>query len=199
MLGIGTQQDANVTRKWASWLMRGGTYTNPNQAAEEQPAPAPAPALSPLDLDTATEQQQPRSERPQFFPLPQEVIREDLKYADATRLRFWVRLLREEVIREAGYNNHQSLLISQLRALTDVQQRELATARVTLRKMAGQLERSKIVEASFVNMNEINHSALRMAGKSRLNAQDDREALLGELDRLKLENATLKKRLNEHR
>ena len=186
MLGIGTQQDANVTRKWASWLMRGGTYTNPNQPAEEQPSPAPA-----LVLETTTEQ------RPQFFPLSQEVIRDDLKYADATRLRFWVRLLREEVIREAGYNNHQSLLISQLRALTDVQQRELATARVTLRKMAGQLERSKLVQASFNNMNVINHSALRMAGKSRLNAQDDREALLGELDRLKLENATLKKRLNE--
>ena len=53
------------------------------------------------------------------------------------------------------------------------------------------------IEAKTVtNVSAISNQALRMAGKSRLNAQDEREAMLGLLDSLRKENAELKLKIS---
>ena len=130
--------------------------------------------------------------KPHVLPVSQDHLRNELKYAEPARLRFWVKILREEVIREAAYNNHQSILISQLRALVDAQMRELVGARVSLRKMKGNFERANVQRHQIENVSSISHDALRMAGKSRMDAQDEREALSQENEKLREENARLR-------
>ena len=205
MLGVGSPEEAERTTTWARWLLRGGVYGV--YSNDEPPPTAPMEEkISAADLASASAAGLLKKKRmntqdsgyypPQVLPIAQtqEHIRNSIKYADATRLRFWVKTLRDEVIREAAFNNHQSILISQLRALCDAQQRELATARVTLRRMKGSVERSKINTKRNDEISAISHNALRMAGKSRLNAEDERESMMGELERLRTENAMLRNR-----
>ena len=106
-------------------------------------------------------------------------------------MRYWVKILREEVVREAAFNNHQSILVTQLRSLVDAQQRELVAARVSLRRMQSRLVAAKMEADTITNVSAISHEALRMAGKSRLDAQDERENLLATVDLLRSENARL--------
>jgi hypothetical protein len=194
MLGVGSPEDAQEVTQWAKWLLRGGAYSvdntpklptsttiNTKVSAGELASQSTAAVLDSGYIG--------RSEH--VLPVNQEHVRNSIKHADAHRLRYWVKILREEVVREAAFNNHQSILVTQLRSLVDAQQRELVAARVSLRRMQSRLVAAKMEADTITNVSAISHEALRMAGKSRLDAQDERENLLATVDLLRSENARL--------
>jgi hypothetical protein len=200
VLGAGNEYDASRASHWARWLLKGGTYSN-KDSTNSPKENLSAAAAQDIALTSAAENWEGGhtssiKDTPQVLPISQEHIRGSIKSADVIRLRFWVKTLREEVIREAAYNNHQSLLINQLRSLSDQQQRELAAARVSLKRMQSRLVMQQIEAKTVTNVSAISNQALRMAGKSRLNAQDEREAMLGLLDSLRKENAELKLKIS---
>ena len=199
--GVGSHEDAQRTTQWARWLLRGGMYSN----EDSQPrldSSSNSQSSSECDLGVGATFFSPEKESEEFvgrpphiLPVSQDHIRENLKYAEPARLRFWLKILREEVVREAAYNNHQSILISQLRSLVDAQQRELVAARVALCRMKGNMRRRELDAEARQNISAISHDALRMAGKSRLDAQDERESMMIELERLRKENERLRMRV----
>jgi len=201
--GVGSHEDAQRTTQWARWLLRGGMYSNedsqpPLDSSSSNSQSSSDPTITGVGatfFSPEKESEEFVGRPPHILPVSQDHIRENLKYAEPARLRFWLKILREEVVREAAYNNHQSILISQLRSLVDAQQRELVAARVALRRMKGNMRRRELDAEARQNISAISHDALRMAGKSRLDAQDERESMMIELERLRKENERLRMRV----
>lgn len=200
--GVGSHEDAQRTTQWARWLLRGGMYSNEDSQPRLDSSSNSQSSSDPTITGVGATFFSPEKESEEFvgrpphiLPVSQDHIRENLKYAEPARLRFWLKILREEVVREAAYNNHQSILISQLRSLVDAQQRELVAARVALCRMKGNMRRRELDAEARQNISAISHDALRMAGKSRLDAQDERESMMIELERLRKENERLRMRV----
>jgi|TARA_B100000767_G_scaffold84795_1_gene81535 hypothetical protein len=61
--------------------------------------------------------------------------------------------------------------------------------------MKGNMRRRELDAEARQNISAISHDALRMAGKSRLDAQDERESMMIELERLRKENERLRMRV----
>ena len=129
--------------------------------------------------------------RPPPLVVAQEQLRDQIRYAEPARLRFWVKTLREEVIREAAWNRHQGDTIVLLRRLVDAQQRELAAGRVAIERLRGSLARCRVDCSHRDSVQKIARQALTAAGKASVTAETDRE----EVELLRAENTRLKNQL----
>ena len=123
----------------------------------------------------------------------QKHLRKQVRYAEPERLRFWVRILRVEVIREAAWNRHQEEQLRQMRQVVAAQQRELIASRLAIERLKGSLVRAKIEKDHREDIRVITQRVLESVGMPSSNGQDQENArLVAELGCLKEENAALR-------
>ena len=139
-LGIGTAEDANAAIDWIHSLQHVGATTT---ARVPEPAFADAaaaiPASSPQEPPPAIPIYDTSTPITALYRVSQSDLGTLLKHSEAPRLRFWIRKLREELIREAAWNRKSNAEIASLRRLVDSQQRELMDSRVKVAHLEASL------------------------------------------------------------
>ena len=122
------------------------------------------------------------------FKVAQKHLRKQVRYAEPARLRFWIRTLRAEVIREAAWNRHQELQLGQLRLIVAAQQRELVTSRLAIERLKGALVRATIDKEHLQDIRALTQKAITKVCTTSLHGEN--KNLVAETACLNKENET---------
>lgn len=195
-LGIGTAEDANATIDWIHSLQHVGDTTTARVTEPAFAAAAAAiPASSPQDPPPAIPMYDTSTPITALYRVSQSDLGTLLKHSEAPRLRFWIRKLREELIREAAWNRKSNAEIASLRRLVDSQQRELMDSRVQVAHLEASLDRVRREHEHLSQVQHLAEQAIRMAGKARIDSESERDSHTAEITRLLEENKALREKL----
>lgn len=118
-------------------------------------------------------------------------LSQSLKAADSTRLRFWVRKLRDELVLEAAWARRREAEYAGLLNEYHAQRGELLLGQATIKQLRGVSERARISQDYHDAATKVTEQALRMAGNTSLSAQQQKTGLLVTIQQLRKENTRL--------
>ena len=205
-LGIGTEDVARQTVTWAKSIIEPPQKRQDLREESSSQSAHHSEAISSQGTTGVSHPGQKRNEddisvqieHPIKFS--QKNSKKQILSADPAQLRFWVRRLRAEVIREAAWNRHQSAQLLKMRQVISAQQRELVTARITIERLKGSLvrrsiekrHRERIKIATQTEISKEHAKDLENSGEQHSTKLEADQSLITEIERLRKENDALR-------